>query len=119
MVSTPSVCTGGATCLTNFIIRSVATPTLAKYALSLDTESDIFTPKWRPLLSALFCQLPAETRGCVDQELELLDLLQAHMQRLEARILERVEITRTLQWVMSVPGPAKIPWPAARAGCPS
>jgi transposase len=93
--------------------------TLAKYALSLDTQSDIFTPKWRPQLSALLQQLPPETRRCVEQELELLELLQAHIQRLEARILQRVEITRTIQWVMSIPGPAEIPWPAARAGCPS
>ena len=82
--------------------------TLAKYALSLDTESDIFTPKWRPQLMALLRRLPAETQRCVEQELELLALLQAHIQRLEARILERVKITPTLQRVMSIPGPAEI-----------
>ncbi len=82
--------------------------TLAKYALSLDTESDIFTPKWRPQLSALLQQLPPETRRCVDQELELLELLQAHIQRLEARILQRVKLTPTLQRIMSIPGPAEI-----------
>ena len=85
--------------------------TLAKYALSLDTQSDIFTPKWRPQLLALLRQLPSETRRCVEQELELLDLLQAHIHRLEERILERVEITPTLQRIMSIPGPAEIPWP--------
>src|SRR3972149_3105726 len=63
--------------------------TLAKYALSLDTDSDIFTPKWRPQLQQLLQHLPAETRRCVDQELELLDLLQTHIQRLEERILHR------------------------------
>jgi len=84
------------------ILKNRIHSTLAKYALSLDTESDIFTPKWRPQLSALLQQLPPETRRCVDQELELLELLQAHIQR-----------------IMSIPGPAEIPWPAARAGCPS
>lgn len=107
----------------NRIHSTLVTPALAggarEYALSRDTESDIFTPKWRPQLSALLQQLPAETRRCVEQELELLELLQAHIHRLEERILERVEITRTVQWVMSVPGPAEIPWPAPRAGCPS
>ena len=82
--------------------------TLAKYALSLDTQSDIFTPKWRPQLSNLLQQLPTETRRCVDQELELLELLQDHIRRLEARILERVKITPTIQRVMSIPGPAEI-----------
>ena len=82
--------------------------TLAKYALSLDTDSDIFSAKWRPQLSAVLLQLPGETRRCVDQELELLDLLQAHIQRLEVRILQRVELTPTIQFLMSIPGPAEI-----------
>jgi transposase len=82
--------------------------TLAKYALSLDTDSDIFTPKWRPQLLALLQQLPAETHRCVQQELELLDLVQAHIGRLEARILERVRLTPNIQLIQSIPGPADI-----------
>ena len=82
--------------------------TLAKYALSLDTHRDIFTPKWRPQLQQLLQHLPAETRRCVEQELELLDLLQTHIQRLEERILQRVELTPTIQRIMSIPGPAEI-----------
>jgi transposase len=82
--------------------------TLAKYALSLDTDSDIFTAKWRPQLMQLLAHLPAETHRCVDQELELLDLLQAHIRRLEVRILEKVRLTPTIRLVMSIPGPAEI-----------
>src|SRR3990172_1788673 len=82
--------------------------TLAKYALSLDTQSDIYAPKWRPQLMKLLRSLPDETQRCMEQELELLDLIQAHIQRLEARILERVKITPTLQLIQSVPGPAEI-----------
>ena len=82
--------------------------TLAKYALSLDSDSDIFAPKWRPQLSALLQQLPAETRRCVDQELQLLDLLQDHIRLLEERILQRVQLTPSLQLLMSIPGPAEI-----------
>jgi Transposase and inactivated derivatives len=82
--------------------------TLAKYALSLDTQSDIFTPKWRPQLMQLILSLPDETRRCMEQELELLGLVQAHIDRLEVRILERVNITRSIQFIQSVPGPAKI-----------
>ena len=82
--------------------------TLAKYALSLDTDSDIFTAKWRPQLLQLLAHLPAETHRCVAQELELLDLLQIHIHQLEERILERVKITPTIQLLMSIPGPAEI-----------
>ena len=82
--------------------------TLAKYALSLDTQSDIFTPKWRPQLMQLILSLPDETRRCMEQELELLGLVQAHIDRLEVRILERVNITKSIQLIQSVPGPAKI-----------
>src|SRR3990172_9326725 len=82
--------------------------TLANYALSLDTDSDIFTAKWRPQLLQLLAHLPAETHRCVAQELELLDLLQIHIHQLEERILERVKITPTIQLLMSIPGPAEI-----------
>jgi len=82
--------------------------TLAKYALSLDTQSDIYAAKWRPQLLELICSLPDETRRCMRQELELLDQVQEQIRRLEARILERVEITPTIQLIKSVPGPAEI-----------
>jgi len=82
--------------------------TLAKYGLSLDTDSDIFTAKWRPQFLALLERLPPETRRCMVQELELLELVQGHIGRLEARILERVRVTRSMQLIQSVPGPAEI-----------
>src|SRR3990170_8044396 len=82
--------------------------TLAKYCLSLDTDSDIFTAKWRPQLLALLDRLPPETRRCMEQGLELLELVQGQIGRLEARILERVRVTRTIQLIQSVPGPAEI-----------
>lgn len=82
--------------------------TLAKYALSLDTQSDIYAPKWRSQLMQLICSFPDETRRCMEQELELLDQVQEQIHRLEARILERVQMTPTIQLIQSVPGPAKI-----------
>jgi len=82
--------------------------TLAKYALSLDTESDIFTAKWRPLMIQNMKSMPAETRRCMEQELELLDLVQAQIDRLEERILERIELTESIQLVKTVPGVGKI-----------
>jgi transposase len=98
--------------LKNRIHATLATPALAggarEYALSLDTQSDIFGRKWREPLLALVERLPAETGRCVQQELDLLDLVQEQIDRLERRILERVKITPTIQLVMSVPGPAEI-----------
>jgi transposase len=44
----------------------------------------------------------------MEQELELLGLVQDQIDQLEARILERVQTTPTIQLIQSVPGPAKI-----------
>jgi len=82
--------------------------TLAKYALSLGNGGDIFAARWRPPLLELLQQLPPETQRCMAQELELLRLVQTEIDALEERILQRVELTRTIQLVMSIPGPAKI-----------
>jgi transposase len=82
--------------------------TLAKHALSLDTASDIFAPKWRPELEATLQQLPEETERCVCQQLQILDALSEHIRRLEDRIIERIQATPTIQLVQTVPGPAKV-----------
>jgi transposase len=82
--------------------------TLAKYNLSLDTSSDIFVPKWKGQLLHAFKALPPETRRCMEQELELLDHIKDHIERLEERILERVELTKTIQLVKTLPGVGKI-----------
>jgi transposase len=44
----------------------------------------------------------------MEQALELLDQVQEQIHRLEARILERVQMTPTSQLIQSIPGPAKI-----------
>ena len=78
--------------------------TLAKYALSLNTESDIFAPKWCPPLLKLFDQLPDETHRCMLQELELLELVQQQIDQLEVRIKERISLTPSMQLVQTIPG---------------
>jgi len=99
----------------NRMHSTLATPALAggarEYALSLDTLSDIYAPKWRPQLMQLMQlirSLPDETQRCMEQELELLDQVQEQIHRLEARIVEQVRLTPTIQLIQSVPGPAKI-----------
>src|SRR3989304_4128456 len=76
--------------------REVPRPRMAP---SLDRESYFFPPKWRPQFLALLERLPPETRRCMVQELELLELVQGQIDRLEARILERVRITRSMQLI--------------------
>ena len=82
--------------------------TLAKYALSLDTQSDIYAPKWRSPLLKLVLSMPEETRRCMEQELELLDLVQDQINRLEERILDRIQTTETIQLAKTLPGVGKI-----------
>jgi transposase len=82
--------------------------TLAKYALSLDTDSDIFIPKWRPELETALQRLPKETARCVRQQLQILDALQEHISQLEVRIVKRIQATPTMQLIQTIPGPAKI-----------
>lgn len=82
--------------------------TLAKYNRVLPTKSDIFTPKWQAALHKLVDTLPPETARCLRQELELLNYLQEHIEQLEKRIHERLEITETMQLLRTIPGIAEI-----------
>lgn len=90
------------------MVKNRIRSTLGKYALALETDSDIFTPKWRADLVSLLEQLPPETERCVGQHLQILDALTHHIQQLEARIVGRLEVSPTMQLVQSVPGPAKV-----------
>jgi len=85
-------------------IKNRVHSTLAKYALSLDAASDLFAPKWRGELLQLMRQLPEETHRCVQQELELLDTVQAQIDRLEQRIGERTQLTPSMRLLKSLPG---------------
>jgi transposase len=82
--------------------------TLAKYALSLDTDSDIFTPKWRAELTKACNALPVETQRCMRQHLGALDHILGQIKELEKRIKERVEITPNVRLLKSLPGIANI-----------
>ena len=82
--------------------------TLAKYALGLDTDSDIFAPKWRPTLAEAMHALPAETCRCMQQQLDMLDHIQSQIALLEERIKQRVELTRNIQLLKTLPGVANI-----------
>jgi transposase len=78
--------------------------TLAKYALSLNTDSDIFAPKWRAQFLHLIDSLPDETARGMHQELELLQLVQEQIDQLEVRIRQRINLTPSVQLVQTIPG---------------
>jgi transposase len=82
--------------------------TLAKYAQSLDTDSDIFAPKWRPELTKACKALPPETQRCMHQHLVALDHVQGQIKDLEERIKQRVEATPNIQLLKTLPGVANI-----------
>jgi transposase len=82
--------------------------TLAKHALSLDTSSDIFAPKWRPALTGALHALPPETHRCMQQQLDALDHIQGQISILEERIKERIALTRNMQLLKTLPGVANI-----------
>jgi transposase len=82
--------------------------TLAKYALSIDTESDIFLAKWRPVLDRACEALPPETQRCMAQHLQAVGQVQDQITELEKRIKQRVAVTPNMQLLTTLPGIANI-----------
>jgi transposase len=78
--------------------------TLAKYALSIEDETDIFCGKGRKQLELTIQSLPPETQRCVQQELQVLDYLQKQIHAMEKRIRECVKLTPTMQSLKTLPG---------------
>jgi len=78
--------------------------TLAKHNLSLPTRSDIFAPKWKPDLTRLIHRLPPESGRCIQQELELLKTLQEQIEQVETRLRQRVQTTKNMKLLQSMPG---------------
>jgi len=60
--------------------------TLAKYALSPEDGTDLFSKKGQAWLEQAIPKLPPETGRCLQQEVELLGSLNDQIQTLEARI---------------------------------
>jgi transposase len=78
--------------------------TLAKYNLSLETDSDIFAEKWSEELQKVIEELPVETKNCVQDELELLETVQEQILSMEERMRERTSMTVTMQLLKTLPG---------------
>src|SRR5512141_1123549 len=93
-----------ALCKIRVALKNRVHATLAKYNLSLPTESDIFAPKWSSQLNQVIEQLPSETRKCLQQELELLDKVQGQIGAMEERMKACIALTPDMQLLKTIPG---------------
>lgn len=93
-----------ALCKIRVALKNRIHATLAKYNLSLKTDSDIFAEKWNAELKQVIQELPPETQNCIQQELELLEALQEQITSMEERMHERVPMTPTMQLLKTLPG---------------
>lgn len=78
--------------------------TLAKYAIVIDEVSDMFGVKGRELVKARSQELPPETRRSVEQQLIVLDQMEAQIAEAEQRIQEIIARTPMMQRLMTLPG---------------
>lgn len=77
--------------------------TLAKYALVIE-ESDIFAGRGCEQLKKKLVQLPVQTFASVQEQLELLDQVQARIDQLEKRIRQTVRETPAMLLLKTLPG---------------
>jgi transposase len=93
-----------ALCKIRVALKNRIHATLAKYNLSLPTESDIFAPRWSSQLNQVIEQLPPETQKCLQQELQLLEKVQEQIRAMEERMKERISLTPDMQLLKTIPG---------------
>jgi len=97
-----------ALCKIRVALKNRIHATLAKYNLTLPTESDIFAPKWSSQLNEVIEELPSETQKCLQQELELLEAVQEQIQGMEERMKECISLTPDMQLLKTLPGVGNI-----------
>lgn len=78
--------------------------TLSKHAIRVEEGSDVFSGKGLVALHQALEGLPAETRRCLEEELALLEELQKHIDVLEERMRQRMQVTPALQLLKTLPG---------------
>lgn len=77
---------------------------LAKYAVAPDEGLKVFSQQGRSWLQEAVKRLPPETGRCLNQQLELLDVLNVHIATMEERIRTQIALTPTMQLLKSLPG---------------
>lgn len=84
-------------------IKNRLDATFSKYGINFEESSDLFSGKGREVLASHLCDLPPETRRCVEKELVILDCLQEQIEGLEERIREMVKETENMRLLKSLP----------------
>jgi transposase len=97
-----------AICKLRTAIKNRIHATLAKYAVSIEEESDIFSTRGMLKLKEIPTQLPQETGLCLSQEIKLLEQCSEHIHQLEQRIQDRVKVTENIQLLKTIPGVGNI-----------
>jgi len=78
--------------------------TLAKYAIEIGEVSDLFGVKGREMMGKRLEELPPFTRQSVETQLDLLDEVEAHIDRAEEQIRGVVETTPAMGLLKTIPG---------------
>ena len=78
--------------------------TFAKYGINFGEISDLFGKRGRQAIADAMRELPPETVCSIEQELELLDQVQAQIEIAEERIKEVIKVTPVMQLLMTMPG---------------
>jgi len=82
--------------------------TLAKYGLAVEEVADLFGERGRQELGRILDRLPPETRRCLEQELKVVDQVSEEIRQLERRIRERLQSSRSMQLLQTLPGVGNI-----------
>jgi transposase len=77
---------------------------IRRYGLRKDAYADLFSGKARVVLSGYIDSLPAETRFATTQEWQMLNQLERHIERMEARIREGICKLGWVRLLKTIPG---------------
>lgn len=85
-------------------LKNRAHATLEKHGLRVDEVSDAFGRRGRRLLGQAAEQLPPETKACFEQNLALVDVVDAMARDCERRMRERIAQSAELRRLKTLPG---------------
>lgn len=77
---------------------------LRQYGIRINEVSDVFGKTGREILMNRLKELPEETRSSVEEQLELLDKIEAQIRAMEHRLEDCLENTPEREFVLTVPG---------------
>ena len=85
-------------------LKNRLSATLAKWGTPASEYSDPYGKRGRAELEKHLQRLPEQTRWVSGQLLAQLDFVGSQVQQLEQRLKELVEVTESMQWLLTLPG---------------